>query len=445
MNTVAAPTNTTIDVRAIWALAVPAMITNVATALIGIGDVWIVGRLGDPAAQGAVDIGARMFALLFVAVNFLKTGTTGLVAQAGRRDGEAEQVAILLRALFIGAIAAIILLAAKPVLQPWLISLLGATGRVAQQADIYVGIRYWSAPAFFANLALVGYLVGQRRMRAVLVIEVAYNVLNVGLAWWLTLRLGFGIAGIGWSSFIAELAKLAITIGVISRTGSIADSLRNLAKASILSRERLLPFLAINRDLFLRTLILAACMAAVTRIGASQGAVILAANAIIFQLFVFTALLIDGFENAAQVLCGEAYGERSKSAFRGYMKAILKRGLVVGGLVSAVFVIASQPILQSFAATAEVASAAEAVSVWLIVFPLAGVASFVFDGVFVGASWTRELLLTMIGSTIVFAVSLWLLLPFGNGGLWASFAIFLFVRAVLQAALLPRLMRRSFA
>ena len=434
-----------IDTRAIWAIAIPAMVTNVATALIGIGDVWIVGRLGDPAAQGAVDIGARLFALLFVAVNFLKTGTTGLVAQAGRREGLAGQNATLLRALFIGTILAAALLVAKPLLQPNLIALLGAEDQVATEANIYVDIRYWSAPAFFANLGLIGYLVGQRRMRAVLFVEVAYNLLNVALGSFLTLWLDFGIAGIGWSSLVAELVKLAMVAALVLRGKSALSQMRTAAQVGILARDKLVPFLAVNRDLFLRTVILTVCMAVVTRIGAEQGAITLAANAIIFQLFVFTALLIDGFENAAQVLCGEALGDRDRKQFKEYASAILWRGMIVGAALSAAFALGGAALLQSFAATDAVFAEANSVSIWLLVFPLVGAASFVFDGVFVGASWTGALLLGMIGSAAVFASSLWLLLPFGNTGLWASFAIFLGVRAVFQAGMMPGLTRRSFS
>ncbi|MBT8389423.1 MAG: MATE family efflux transporter, partial [Altererythrobacter sp.] len=104
-----------IDTRAIWVIAIPAMLTNVATALIGIGDMWIVGRLEDAATQGAVDVGARLFAVLFTVMNFLKSGTTGLVAQAGTRDGATEQVRLLARGLVIGTTIATLLILLKPI------------------------------------------------------------------------------------------------------------------------------------------------------------------------------------------------------------------------------------------------------------------------------------------------------------------------------------------
>ena len=210
----------------------------------------------------------------------------------------------------------------------------------------------------------------------------------------------------------------------------------------IVSRASLLPFLSVNRDLFLRTLILVAAMAALTRIGAERGAVVLAANAIIFQLFVFSALLLDGFENAAQVLNGERAGVQDRVGFVRYTKAILWRGLAVAALLSIAFGFLSGPVVASFAATPLVAMEAERQAMWLVLIPFAGVASFIFDGVFVGASWTRALLVSMIGGTLVYALALWLTWPLGNGGLWLSFTIFLAARALFQAMMLQRLTRR---
>jgi MATE family multidrug resistance protein len=438
----AATASNPVDKRAIWAIALPAMVTNVATALIGIGDMWIVGRLGDAPTQGAVDIGARLFAILFTVMNFLKTGTTGLVAQEGTRSGSEAQAAVLLRGLLVGLAIAALLLIAKPVLLPLLLDALGAEGAVRSAAGIYADIRYWSAPAVMANFAAIGFLVGQRRMKTVLVLEVAYNLLNVGLGLWFVLSLEWGIAGIGWSSFIAEYAKL-IAVAVLLLGGASGGTiLARLRRGGIARLAELRPFLSVNRDLFLRTVVLMVALAGLTRLSAERGAVVLAANGIIYQLFVFTALLLDGFENAAQVLNGERAGAGDRDGFAAYVRAIMARGLAVAGFVALGFALLADPILASFAATPEVRDVAQTLGPWLIVIPFAGVAGFVFDGVFVGASWTRALLLTMIGAFALYAVSLWLTWPLGNHGLWLSFTAFLVARAALQLAFMPRLLSR---
>ncbi len=438
----------TIDTRAIWAIALPAMVTNVATALIGMGDMWIVGRLGDAPTQGAVDVGARLFAVLFTVMNFLKTGTTGMVAQAGTRagedGGETAQAQLLARGLAIGLAIAVLLMLAKPWLMPFALDALGAKREVLAAATTYADIRYWSAPGVMLNLALMGFLIGRRQMGAVLAIEVSYNLVNVALGLLLALKLGWGIGGIGWSSFIAEYAKFTVLAVFVLRGTAGRSLVSSLLDRAIMRWDAIRPLLSVNRDLFLRTVVLTISLASLTRFSAMRGPEVLAANGIIYQLFMFTALLLDGFENSAQVLNGERLGAQDREGFAAYVRAILWRGLAAAAIVALVFLFFARPILASFAATEGVAQAAQSQAYWLAIIPFAGVASFIFDGVFVGASWTRAMLLSMAGASVVFAAALWLSWPLGNAGLWGSFVLFLLTRAALQAWLMPGRMQASF-
>ena len=420
------------------------MVTNVATALIGIGDMWIVGQLGDAPTQGAVDVGARLFAVLFTVMNFLKTGTTGLVAQAGTRSGMDAQVSVLVRGLVVGLAIAALLLVAKPLLLPLSLEALGAEGAVLDAARVYAEIRYWSAPAVMANLALIGFMVGRRQMKAVLLFEVAYNLANILLGLWFVFALDWGIAGIGWSSLIAEYGKLAALTLFLARGELVRQVAAALRERSTLEWPSLRPFLSVNRDLFLRTLVLTVSLAALTRLSAERGAVLLAANGILYQMFIFTALLLDGFENAAQVLNGERAGASDRRGFVAYARAILLRGMGAAAVVALAFALFAGSVLASFAATADVEATALALAPWLIVIPFAGVASFVLDGVFVGASWTRALLVSMGLASAVYAVTLWLSWPLGAHGLWLAFTVFLLARAGFQLILMPRLLDREF-
>ena len=438
MNSPTSKTFPHVDSRLIWAIAIPAMVTNVATALIGVGDMWIVGQLGNAPTQGAVDIGAKLFAALFTVMNFLKTGTTGMVAQAGTRSGPEAQATVLVNGLVVGFAIAALLLLAKPFLMPAFLDALGAEGQVRKAAFVYADIRYWSAPAVLANFALVGFLVGQRRMREVLVIEVVYNLLNVALGLWLALGLDWGIAGIGWSSFAAEFAKLTIAVLVISRIAG-SEIRAALQSASGISLTALKPFLSVNRDLFLRTVILTVSIAALTRLGAERGAVSLAANGIIYQMFIVSALLLDGFENAAQVLNGERLGSGDREGFAAYIRAILLRGMFVAAILAGLFWLGGAAVIASFAATPAVDDAAKALLVWLAIIPFAGLAGFVLDGVFVGASWTRGLLLSMIGASCIYAILLWLTWPLGNHGLWLALLFSFAVRGLTLALRYPAL------
>ena len=190
--------------------------------------------------------------------------------------------------------------------------------------------------------------------------------------------------------------------------------------------------------------VLMVALAALTRLSAERGVVSLAANGIFYQLFVVTALLLDGFENAAQVLNGERLGARDREGFTRYIGAMLRRGLGVALVLSALFALFAGPVIDSFAATPEIAAMGREHAIWLAVIPVAGFAAFVYDGVFVGASWTRALLGSMIAAALLYAALLWLSWPLGNDGLWLSFALFLAARAAFQAVQVRRLTARSF-
>jgi MATE family multidrug resistance protein len=193
-----------------------------------------------------------------------------------------------------------------------------------------------------------------------------------------------------------------------------------------------------------RTLLLTAVFMLMTRDGARQGPVVLAANGILYQLFILSALILDGFENAAQVLCGEAVGGRDPERFRRFVRALLLWGLGGGIVVSAVYALVGTPFAASFSTDRAVVTTVLAYLPWAVLLPLLGVTSFVFDGIYIGATWTRALLATMAAAFIVYSTLLWATGGLGNHGLWLSISLFMVARAVAQAVLLPGLERRTF-
>jgi MATE family multidrug resistance protein len=428
------------NTRKIWALALPAMLTNVATALFGLADLWVIGRLGDAAAQGGVELGARFMTSLLVVFNFLRTGTTALSAQhAGRRDA-GEQAATLARAaLLAGAIAAL-LLAAYPLVVPLGLGWLGARDGLALLAGAYIARRYGAVPAALLNSALTGWLVGQRQVRGVLAAEVGANLVHIALDLTLVLVLHWGVTGVASASLLSEWLKFAFLLVLALRQGAWQGLRQHRALLGDLAPFRRL--LALNRDLFLRTLLLTGVMLEFTRMGTRAGAVTLAANGILFQMFMLSALILDGFETAAQVLCGEAAGRGDGPAFRAAVRANLKWGLGLGLAITLVYGVAGGQIAASFTLNPQVRAAATAFAPWAAALPLLGVASFVMDGVFVGAGWARAMLGTMAAAFLIFNAVLWLAGPWGNSGLWFSFCLLFVARAGGQLLCLPGLVRR---
>ena len=182
--------------RAIWAIALPSMLTNVATALFGIADLWVIGRLGDANAQAGVELGAKFMMGLLVVFNFLRSGTVALTAQAAGRGDAESQAGTLVRACGAALAIGLVLLALMPIAIPAGLDLLQAKGGVAAAAGAYVGIRYWGGLLWLLNAVLVGWLIGRKRVRPVLWIEVAANIVHIGLD--LCLSLCSAGASRGW-------------------------------------------------------------------------------------------------------------------------------------------------------------------------------------------------------------------------------------------------------
>ena len=429
---------------AIWAIALPSMLTNVATALFGLADLWAIGQLGHAESQAGVEVGAKFMMGLLVIFNFLRTGTIALTAQASGRGDDEEQARTLLRAGGVALGIGIALLALMPLAIPFGLDLLHARGEVADQARTYVGIRYWGGALWLLNAVLVGWLIARRRVRTVLYVEIAANLVHIGLDLLFVLGLGWGAAGVAVATLVSEGGKLAAVAIAAAREPPAALALRLLRDGATWSREALAALFRLNRDLFIRTVLLTAAILLVTRDGAHEGPVILAANGILYQLFILSALILDGFESAAQVLCAEAVGARDRDRFDRLVRALLVRGLGFGLLVTGLYAVAGPAFAASFSTDPAVVETTLAYIGWAVLLPVLGVTSYVFDGIYVGATWTRAMLLTMATAFAVYALLLLVTGPLGNHGLWLAFTLFLVARAAGQALLLPRLTRETF-
>lgn len=431
--------------RAILAIALPAMLTNVATALFGLADLWVIGRLGDPAAQGGVEIGSKLLMTVLIVFNFLRSSTVALTAQAAGRGEAAAQAETLARALAAALGITVLLFAAMPLVVSVGLGVMGASGRMGQLARLYVVIRYWGALPWLLNCVLAGWLIGRRQVRAVLAVEVGSNILHVALDVTLVLGLHLGVAGVAAATLSSETAKFLALAFAAGREQSAARLFAAVRARGTWAMAELGALFRLNRDLFGRTVLLMAAVTLLTRIGAGQGAVILAANAILYQLFMLAALMLDGFESAAQVLCGEALGGRDRPGFDRLVRAVMAWGCGAAALISLAYWGFGDPIAAAFSTAPAVIAAVKAHWLWAVALPVAGVASFVLDGVFIGCSWTRGMLISMAGALAGYVATLWLARGLGDDGLWLAYTLFFVFRAVGQLILAPALTRRSFA
>ncbi|MDD8023468.1 MAG: MATE family efflux transporter [Paracoccaceae bacterium] len=421
--------------RRVLAIAGPIVLSNATVPILGAVDTGVVGQLGAAAPIGAVGIGAVILASLYWIFGFLRMGTTGLVAQAHGTGDHTEVSAGLMRALIIAGLAGVGLIVLQVPLFWAAFQLAPASPEVETLARTYLSIRIWGAPATISLYAFTGWLIALERTRAVLVLQLWMNGLNVGLDLWFVLGLGWGVAGVASATLIAETTGVALAIWLAR--GAFAGGLWR-ARA-IFDRLRLGQMARVNTDIMIRSVALQASFTAFLFLGAGQGDVKLAANQVLLQFLEITAYALDGFAFAAETLVGQAVGARSVPRLR--RAAVLTSQWGVGGaaVLGAVFYLAGPAIIDTMAAAPDVRETARIYLPWLAIAPLIGIASWMLDGIFIGATLTREMRNAMLGSVVVYVAALALLMPaFGNHGLWAALMVLNATRGVSMARLYPR-------
>ncbi|MCO5147326.1 MAG: MATE family efflux transporter [Aquamicrobium sp.] len=432
-----------VDNRVVLSIALPMMLAYMTTPMIGIVNTAVIGRLGDAPLLGGLAAGAVMFDLVFFTFNFLRTGTTGLVAQACGRGDTPEEQAVFWRAFAIACVAGLLLAVGAPLVALAGAYFLAAEPAVTEAMAAYVTIRLLSTPFALTNYAVLGYLLGRGEARFGLALQLVINVANIVLSISLGLWAGWGIAGVAWAAVVAEgLAAATSLLLLVLRFRGLpplaAGALRNVAALKVM--------FAINRDIMIRSFVLLGAFALVARQGAQLGTLTLAANAVLLNFFVLAGYFLDGFAAAAEQLAGRAIGARHRAAFVRAVKLAAIWGFAVSTLLTGLFLVRGDLLIAAMTTSPDVRDLAAAYLPWAAFTAVSGVLAFQMDGVFIGATWSRDLRNMMLASFAVFIAALALLVPaFGNAGLWGALHLFLLARGLSLAALLPKRTRAAFA
>ena len=427
----------------VLSVSLPIVLSNVTTPLLGVTNTAVIGRLGEAHLIGAVAIGAVLFSLMFWAFGFLRMGTTGLTAQADGAGDIREAGAILARALLIaGAAGAALIVLQKPA--GWLaFSLIEASAAVEAEAKVYFAIRIWSAPFTLANYALLGWFIGLGRTRIALLTQLGLNGVNIVLNVAFVSGLGWGVPGVAFGTLIAEALAAALSLWLAWRM--LHERGAALPWGLALDKGGLRRMIAVNADLMIRTLCLLFAMTFFTAQAARGGDVTLAANEVLLQFLGISAFLLDGFAFAAEVFTGRAIGAGRRVHFRDAVRLSSTCALIIAALVSLVYALAGGAVIDALTTNAEVREAARLYLPWAIAAPVAGVACFQLDGIFIGATRTREMRNMMLISLAVFLGAWAMLTPMlGNHGLWASLTLFSLTRGITLALRFPALERAAF-
>ena len=417
------------DDRAVWRIAAPMILSNISVPLLGMVDTGVVGHLENASYLGAVAIGATIFGFLYTGFNFLRMGTTGIAAQRyGAEDNDGIRVS-LGQALIVALLIAFALLALQVPIGTLALSLVGGDPDVQASAQVYYSIRIWSAPGTLANYVMIGWFLGLQNARVPLLIFLTINLTNIVLDLLFVVVFGMKVDGVALASVIAEYTALLLALTLAAR--ELRRRSGHWPLHRLFNIRAYAAFFSVNAHLFVRTMALVFTYFFVTAQGARLGGLVLAANAVLINLHNITSFGLDGFAHAAEALVGKAVGERRREALEQSVRLCLKWSLFFAVGFSVAYAVVGPLVIDALTDLADVRSAAREYLPWFIIAPLVAVWSFLYDGVYVGATRAREMRDIMVISTFLVFLPAWYLLQgLGNHGLWLAFTIFLASRGI---------------
>ena len=423
--------------KRVLGVAIPIVLANATIPILGAVDTAVVGQLGLAVPIGAVGIGAIIITAIYWLFGFLRMGTTGLTAQAIGSGDKSETSALLVRGIIIGLVAGLILIIAQVPLFLGALQVSPASIEVEGLAQKYLQIRVYSAPAAIALFGITGWLIAKEKTRAVLILQLLLNGINIILDLVFVLKLGWGVEGVAIATVIAEWSGLIFGLW-LAREGFNNGYWKNWVQ--IFDRARLVQMARVNSDIMIRSILLEIGFVSFLFLGSSFDDATLAANQVLIQFLNITAYALDGFAFAAEALVGQALGAKNRQLFRRSVVMTSQWGVGSVILMALAFFVFGNNIINVMTTAEDVRAVSYVYLPWMVLAPLAGVAAWMLDGIFIGATRTADMRNMMFISFCVYLIALALLLPsYGNHGLWASLIVFSIARGVTLGFKYPAL------
>lgn len=426
--------------KKILQIAIPSIISNITVPLLGLIDVAIVGHLGNASYIGAIAVGGMLFNIIYWIFGFLRMGTSGMTSQAfGKRDLD-EVTRVLVRAVTTGFFVALCLLLLQYPIKEIAFSLIKTTPDVERLASLYFTICVWGAPAVLGLYGFAGWFIGMQNSRIPMFIAITQNIVNIVVSTSLVFGFGMKVEGVAIGTLVAQYAGLFMAIGMwLHYYGRLKIRIR--LKES-LQRGTMRRFFVVNSDIFFRTLCLVAVTTFFTSTGAKQGDVVLAVNTLLMQLFTLFSYIMDGFAYAGEALAGRYIGAGNQQSLRKTIRSLFAWGIGLSSLFTLLYGVGGQEFLRLLTNDAGVIRESQSYFYWVLAIPLAGFSAFLWDGVFIGITATRQMLYSMLIASCCFFLIYYLFYPsMGNHALWMAFITYLFLRGVMQGLLAYKIVR----
>ncbi|MFC3053698.1 MATE family efflux transporter [Kordiimonas pumila] len=429
--------------RKIWAIAGPAIIANSSAPLVGLVDTWVIGHLPGPVPLATIGVGATIFSFLFWAFGFLRMSTTGMIAQAFGRNDTDEMARVIVRATSLGFSIALLLLCLQEGILFAALKALNPPEATLDGISQYFSIRIWAAPATLFIYGVTGFLIGTARTGIALILQLILNLSNAALNLILVIGFDMGVSGIAIGSLCAEWIAAFYGVWIISSRLGHQNIVALARQNQTWKFDRIKALLSSNGYIFARTLLLMASLALVTKKAAELGTAELAASQVLFTFLLLISLGLDAFAYAAEALSGAAYGKKSLAEFRFWVRRTSVWAFAISVFYAAGFFYFGNAIVNTLTDIVPVRTAAASVMPLIAVLPLLSVWCYQFDGIFIGATASRGMLITMAGAACIYvAIINGLTAAWGLTGLWGALTVFMAARGLGQLLYYPVLEKR---
>ena len=428
--------------KRILQIAVPSIISNITVPLLGLIDVTIVGHLGAAAYIGAIAVGGMLFNIIYWIFGFLRMGTSGMTSQAYGKHDLDEVARLLLRSVGVGLLIAIILVALQYPIRKLAFTFIQTTEEVERLATLYFRICIWGAPAMLGLYGFAGWFIGMQNSRFPMYIAITQNIVNIAASLCFVYLFHMKVAGVAWGTLTAQYAGFLMALLLWRRYyGGLK---KYVAWHEVLKKEAMLRFFQVNRDIFLRTLCLVIVTLFFTSAGAAQGEIVLAVNTLLMQLFTLFSYIMDGFAYSGEALVGKYVGANNQPALYRTVRQLFIWGVGLSTGFTLLYFFGGKSFLGLLTNEISVIREAENYFYWVLAIPLTGFAAFLWDGIFIGATATRQMFYSMlVASSSFFLVYYSLHEWMGNHALWLAFIVYLSLRGIMQAALSRKILYQS--
>lgn len=425
--------------RRILQIAVPSIVSNITVPLLGLIDVSIVGHLGAAAYIGAIAVGGMLFNIIYWIFGFLRMGTSGMTSQAlGQRNLD-EVTRLLLRSVGVGLLIALCLMLLQYPIQKAAFTFIRTSEEVQRLATLYFRICIWGAPAMLGLYGFAGWFIGMQNSRFPMYIAITQNVVNIVASLCFVFGLGMKVEGVALGTLIAQYAGFGMAFLLWHR---YYKTLRKRIRwEGLWQRQAMQRFFRVNRDIFLRTLCLVAVTLFFTSAGAAQGEVVLAVNTLLMQLFTLFSYIMDGFAYAGEALAGRYIGAGNRPELHRTVRRLFGWGIGLSIAFTLLYALGGQAFMGVLTNEASVIREADTYFYWVLAIPLAGFSAFLWDGIFIGATATRQMLYAMfVASASFFLIYYSFHHLLGNHALWLAFIVYLALRGAVQAFLAKKIL-----